>query len=100
MSGEFMWGVITHAGKRQISAAECKRMDAACKAEGGTGFVYYYDRAEHRWRGWFTGPNRGNPFDQNLARAVGDRLRNPRDYGDVDEFADEEFEGVDTEATP
>lgn len=67
--GEYMWGVT----REKLSARECARRDKACVAEGGHGYTQINDPGQG-WIGWFSGPNRGHPFDQALADAVAKRL--------------------------
>lgn len=67
---EYMFGV-TH---RKLSARECKRRDRICQDEGGYGYSQIDDSHGTadggRWIGWFSGPNRGEPFDGQLAARV------------------------------
>ena len=37
--------------------------------------INYTEPGTGKKRGWFAGPNRGNPFDQRLASAVGEYTR-------------------------
>ena len=71
---EFMFGV-TH---QKVSARESARRDRVCRAEGGYGYSQIDDShgtAEGgRWIGWFSAPNRGEPFDGQLADRVFARL--------------------------
>ncbi len=67
---EYMFGV--RRGK--TPAREAQRLDRICVDEGGYGFTQI-DQSHGtahggRWLGWFAGPNRGEPFDRNLAARV------------------------------
>lgn len=70
MMSEHMFGVT----RRRLPAAEVKRRDRICRKHGGYGYTQYDEShgTAHggRWIGWFSGPNRGDPFDRQLAHAV------------------------------
>lgn len=58
-----------------------KTIDRICKDEGGWGFnELNVKEGEHPWcnsgryQGWCVGPNRGSPFDQDLADRVSSRI--------------------------
>ena len=67
---EYMWGV-THD---KVSRREFLRRDRACRNAGGYGYTQIdesYGTADGgRWLGWFSGPNRGEPFDSDLVIRV------------------------------
>ena len=52
-----------------VTRKEEDRRDAICIEEGGYGFTQINDPG-HGWKGWFTGPNLGAPFDGALASRV------------------------------
>lgn len=60
--------------RRKVTPAEAKRRDRICRRMGGHGYqqVDQSHGTAHggNWVGWFTGPNRGEPFDSALAREV------------------------------
>jgi hypothetical protein len=68
---ETSFGGVRHGSKRGLGYSDKNnaRRDAICVEEGGTGFTYARIPGEG-WRGWFTGPNLGDPFDGNLAKRV------------------------------
>ncbi len=72
---EYMWGCC----RERLSQQEVRRRDRACRAEGGYGYTQIDEShgtaAGGRWIGWYSGPNRGEPFDRQLAAAVETRLR-------------------------
>ena len=70
---EYMFGVT----QTRVTAAEGKYLDRVCEDEGGTGFTTYSQPGTAS-RGWFTGPNRGEPFDRNLSHRVCERVRRER----------------------
>lgn len=67
---EYLFGTVHH----KLSAREVWRRDRICREEGGYGFSQIDEShgtaAGGRWLGWYSGPNRGNPFDQELAARV------------------------------
>jgi hypothetical protein len=67
---EHMFGVE----HRKLSAREVARRDRICRADGGYGYTQIDDShgtaAGGRWIGWYSGPNRGEPFDRDLAARV------------------------------
>ncbi len=74
---EYLWG-ITH---KKPSRKEAARMHAICREEGGYGFVEVNvikgtvpSINNGEYAGWFSGPNRGSPFDEDLAMAVSNRI--------------------------
>ena len=81
---EFMWGVLT---KPMPTAAEAARWDRICREEGGYGYTEV-NRVRGStpginsgyYQGWFSGPNRGNPFDQAMAERVAARIARPAPY--------------------
>jgi hypothetical protein len=64
---EYMFGVTKTEPTKKVS----KRLGAICREEGGYGFQWL-DIPGTR-QGWFSGPNRGHPFDVNLMNRVLDR---------------------------
>jgi len=73
---EYLFGVNHH----QQSERECRRRSRICQEEGGYGYTQIDDShgtAEGgRWIGWFSGPNRGEPFDSALSTRVLARVVN------------------------
>lgn len=67
---EHMFGVE----RRKLPQREVKRRDRICMELGGYGYTQYDEShgTAHggRWVGWFSGPNRGEPFDSRLSREV------------------------------
>ena len=61
-----MFGV-TH---KTVTPEVAERLNAICIEQGGTGFTGPIDMPGSTVKGWFTGRNRGEPFDSALARAV------------------------------
>lgn len=53
-------------GKRTAA----KRDRIARKIDREAGYNYYYDSAEHRYRGWGYCRNAGHPFDAATAKAI------------------------------
>ncbi len=60
-----MFGV--QRGKQSAAAVAAK--DRICKEEGGHGYIYE-NIPGTGLQGWYTGPNRGAPFDGELAQRV------------------------------
>ena len=74
---EYMFGIC----KAKPTLAQAKRRDQICKEEGGWGYTEVNRRRgsnpginHGEYQGWYSGPNRGNPFDDRLARRVMDRV--------------------------
>lgn len=74
---KFMFGLTTQ--KPSVKAA--KRWDKICKEEGGYGYTEVNRRKgdcpsinNGYYQGWFSAPNRGTPFDNNLANRVKSRI--------------------------
>lgn len=67
---EYMFGIT----KTEPSQKVYDQLDAICKEEGGFGFTWL-DIPGNRI-GWFSGPNLGSPFDEDLARRVLTRCEN------------------------
>jgi len=65
----YMFGIC----REKLSKKEVTRRDRICKEEGGYGFELIRDPGEG-WKGWFSGPNRGDPFDSALRQRVLDRV--------------------------
>jgi len=63
---EYMFGIT----RVRVSNSVAKKLDAICKAEGGTGFTGPVSFPGNDIRGWFTGPNLGSPFDKDLSNRV------------------------------
>jgi len=67
---EYMFG----AQRTKVTAREATRRDRICRDEGGYGYSQIDEShgtsAGGRWLGWFSGPNRGEPFDRALAARV------------------------------
>jgi hypothetical protein len=61
----FCFGIV----KESLSPAEIARREAIAEKHGCS-FVWIGRVAWSESRGWFAGPNRGDPADSNLARAV------------------------------
>jgi hypothetical protein len=70
---EFMFGARNDGSRRQLTDAQVRARDRACKAEGGYGYTYHYNE-RHEWVGWFAAPNYGFPFDRSLESAVLSRV--------------------------
>jgi hypothetical protein len=70
---EHMFGVTRH----KLSARDVARRDRICREEGGYGYTQVDDSPAHgnRWIGWFVGPNRGEPFNRQLADRVLARIK-------------------------
>ena len=62
---EYMFGSTTEA----ITKKEGRRRDKIAR-KFGANFVGPVDIPGSTSRGWFTGPNRGHPFDEQLRRNV------------------------------
>ena len=60
--------------RARLSARESARRHRLCRAESGYGYTQIDDShgtaAGGRWIGWYSGPNRGEPWDSDLARRV------------------------------
>ena len=66
---ETMFG-IPHG---KATKAEARRRDRICRREGGHGWQQIdqsYGTRGGQWIGWYTGPNRGEPYDRDLAQRV------------------------------
>jgi hypothetical protein len=63
---EFMFGIT----KKSVTKVVAKRLNAICIEQGGTGFTGPVSIPGNDNKGWFTGPNLGNPFDERLAKDV------------------------------
>ena len=75
---EYMWGV----SYQRPSRAKARKMDRICQEEGGYGLneVNVHEGRtlgvnNGKYQGWFCGPNRGCPFDDQLAARVSERVR-------------------------
>jgi len=60
---EYQFGITT----KKPSRKDAKRFDRICKEEGGHGFT---ETSVGTYRGWFAGPNKGEPFDSDLKSRV------------------------------
>ena len=69
---EHMFGVT----REKITQREYDRRNRICIEEGGHGYTEIHDPGQG-WLGWFSGPNRGEPFDRQLERRVLDRVEAP-----------------------
>lgn len=74
---EYMFGMT----KIKPSRSKVKKMEKICREEGGDGYVEVNVKQgdcpginNGYYQGWFVGPNLGAPFDQQLAKRVGDRV--------------------------
>lgn len=63
---DFQFGV-TH---RRVTQKEASRLNTICRKEGGFGFIGPVDLPGNPVKGWMRGPNKGLPFDGDLARRV------------------------------
>ena len=63
---EFIWGVTT------IKPRDPELLDRIAKRVGGPACGFAWAELPDGARGWFYGPNRGEPFDSDLARRVSD----------------------------
>ena len=70
---EYMFGVT----RRKVSAREYAKRDQICHEEGGYGYTQI-NRPGNGWLGWYSGPNRGEPFNRNLAARVEAAVRENR----------------------
>ena len=61
---EHHFGVLQN---RRIPASDVERIDAIAQTHGCC-FVQIKDG--NTWKAWFSGPNRGEPFDRAMATAV------------------------------
>lgn len=68
MTGEHHFGV--HRGR--LSAADVERR-ARIAQQHGACFVYALIPGDG-WRGWYAGPNLGDPFNRDMARRVLDAV--------------------------
>jgi hypothetical protein len=68
-----------HRGREEEGVVETK--DRICREEGGYGYCYA-DLPGEGWRGWFSAPHRGQPFDRDLARRVLERVEREIDDDD------------------
>lgn len=67
---EYMWGNI-----RTRPTAHAERiMQQVCQKHGGPECGWVWANLPEGARGWFVGPNRGEPFDSELRDAVMDDL--------------------------
>lgn len=60
-------------GYGKLSATDVRARKRAARAEGCS-FIHA-DMPGEGWRFWFSGPNLGSPFDQNMERRVFSALR-------------------------
>lgn len=67
---EYMFGITRIRPTAQVA----EQLDRICREEGGTGFQWCGQAGVKM--GWFTGPNRGAPFDRNLRDRVLRRVAN------------------------
>ena len=74
---EYMFGLL----RSKPTRARARQMNRICRQEGGIAFVEVNRKEGTRpevnhghYQGWFTAPNRGNPFDVQLAARVRARL--------------------------
>lgn len=74
---EYMWGNTYNKPTR----AKAKKMDRICRDEGGYGLNEVNVKEGSTpginnglYQGWFCGPNRGTPFDQEMAQRVTERI--------------------------
>jgi len=74
---EYMFSVT----KRRLPMRVANRRDRICQKHGGYGYTQI-NQADGTWLGWFSGPNRGEPFDTSLANRVLDECGVPDDYED------------------
>lgn len=75
--GEYFWGIR----KIKPSRKAAKKMDQICKEEGGYGYTEINVKEgttlginNGQYQGWMSGPNRGSPFDSELAARVDARI--------------------------
>lgn len=68
---EYTFGV-SRRYDRPTPAREAQRRDRICRREGGYGWTEIDSghRGTGPWLGWYSGPNRGEPFDRQLAARV------------------------------
>jgi hypothetical protein len=67
---EYMWGGSAEYAPK-IPDRKVTRRDRIARKIGGPacGFVQIHDPTG-RWKSWFYGPNRGEPFDRQLAAEI------------------------------
>ena len=67
-----------------LKASEIRRRDRICREEGGYGYCQIDEShgtaSGGRWLGWFSGPSKGAPFDDGLARRVLARCQGAKDH--------------------
>lgn len=61
---EHMWGLT----REKPSRSKARELDRICREAGGYGFVEISNAPGYL--GWFSGPNRGHPFDRWLEQRV------------------------------
>lgn len=64
---EYMFGVSVRDGR--TSGRERDRNAEIAQRHGCT-WTEIYDQGTGRWKSWFSGPNRGRPFDQQMENRV------------------------------
>lgn len=68
---EYYFAVLGQYQTLEGGEVAAKRRDEIAKIiEPRAGYIYYYDDAEKRWRGWGYCPNLGAPFDQKCANEI------------------------------
>lgn len=61
--------------RAKLPKREVQRRDRICRQLGGYGYEQIDEsHGGGRWLGWFSGPNRGEPLDCELARRVMDAV--------------------------
>ena len=64
---EHMWGIV----RSKPSRSQAERFDRICRECGGYGFTEIHLTGKSgNYQGWFSGPNRGYPFDLWLENRV------------------------------
>lgn len=66
---EYMFGV----SYTPCSEEEAELRDKICKEEGGYGYTFITE-PNGQWKGWYAGPNFGDPFDRDLKNRVLSRV--------------------------
>ena len=64
---EYMWGLT----REKPSRSKARQLDRICREAGGYGFTEIHLTGRlGTYQGWFSGPNRGYPFDLWLEQRV------------------------------
>ncbi len=72
--------------KRRLSDTEVITRDRICRNYGGNGYTQTRQPGQG-WMGWFSAPNRGEPFDGQLAARVMAAVRIAEGTADTEDIA-------------